>query len=349
MSFLPTSLLSSAAIYWSLAVHAQTAFTSADLPSLTGAQYRAYVTTSEMDVSTRFGVKGGPQRWDFSQPKAADDDIYRVEIVSPADGGKGASFSAAAYAERTTRESGGKQSWSYYRILPARGRAYYGFYDPVANSAKPETVFSALTIDLPDNLQFGQSWSRSVDFKDVVDLGFAQSQLAIHFTSKAEVDGYGTLVLPGIGEVPALRVNEINTYESQELTFGLPLPPQNFRNYYWLVKGVGKAVHIISKGDTAIPPENFKTAATVLRVFEASGIKSLPKLQFVGNLSIGLKGKEAFLSWQREATTTNYRVEFVRDMTSIQWQLLAETKDNFFFDPSLVNENRRFYRVWFSQ
>jgi hypothetical protein len=341
------TLLASAALSWSLAVRAQSTFTSADVPSQIGAQYRAYVTTAETDMSARFGVKGGPQRWDFSQPKGTDDDIYRVEVVSPADGGKGASFPVAAYAERTTRESSGEQSWSYYRIVPAQGRAYYGFYDPVANPAKPETVFSALTVDLPDNLQFGKTWNRSVDFKDVVDLGFSQSDLAVHFTSEAEVDAYGTIVLPGVGEAPALRVNEVNTYEIRELTLGLPLPAQHFRNYYWLVKGVGKAVHIVSKGDTAIPPENFKAASTVLRTFEAPGLKPALSLLGVTNLDVSLRGKDVFLNWQREPTATIYRIETSVDLKASAWELLAETKDNFWFDP--IVRDRRFYRAGFKQ
>ena len=85
----------------------------------------------------------------------------------------------------------------------------------------------------------------------------------------AVVDAYGTLVLPGIGEVPALRVNEEHTYDTQDTTLGLPLGKQYFRNYYWLVKGVGLAVNIISKADTAsVPPDAFKTAATVSRVLK---------------------------------------------------------------------------------
>ena len=117
-----------------------------------------------------------------------------------------------------------------------------------------------------------------VDFEDIIDLGFIESTISVHFTSRAEVDAFGTLVLPGIGEVPALRVNEVNRYDLTEQTLGLPLPSQYFRSYFWLVKGAGKAVHIVSKPDTTTPPTSFNTAASLQRVFESSTVLKPPSL-----------------------------------------------------------------------
>jgi hypothetical protein len=222
-----------------LSGNAQIVFFATNLPARAGTDYyRAYLNTIGTDVSTLLGQSGGPRRWDFSQPQAVGEIIRRTDIVAPSDGGHGAGFSAATYAERDTKESNGQQSWSYYRISNNVGRSYYGFYDANANAACPRKVFSFPTIDLPDGIHYGQTWSRTVDFPDCVDLGGAFFQLDVHFTSQSEVDAYGAVVLPRLGEVPALRVNEVNTYVVS--LSSLPISTQNFRNYYWLAAASAK-------------------------------------------------------------------------------------------------------------
>jgi len=329
---------------------AQIQFSATDLPQQIGAYSRAYVSTGNVAVASLPGAKGGPQRWDFSYAQGVGDHVRRLDLVAPTDGGHGADFPEAAYAERTTREASGSQSWEYYRIIPTQGRTYYGFYDPVSNAADPVTVFDAPTIDLPETIALNQSWQRTVDFTDLIDIGFIQVTVLVKFTSEAVVDAYGTVVLPAIGEVPALRVNEVNTYETFDLTLGLPLDTQIFRNYYWLVKDVGKAVHIISKPETTVPPENFQTASTVLRVFESSAVKPPPLRLSVKNLRAALKGKELFLTWDKESPATGYEVEFVdRLAPQATWSPLPKPTDNFLFDPLIVGPGSRFYRVFFTQ
>lgn len=326
--------------------HAQTAFTVADLPTQVGEFYRAYVNTNEVRVNQRLGTTGGPQRWDFSAASGPGDKLGRVDIVLPTDQGHGAAFPDAAYAERTTYEAGGGQSWSYFSILPDQGRAYYGFYDPLSNPVDPLTVFNTPTIDLPATITYTQRWNRTVDFQDVLDIGGIQLVVMLHFTSDAVVDAYGTLVLPGIGEIAALRVNEVNAYESTDITFGLPLGTTYCRNYYWLAKGIGKAVHIISAGYDSTPPEDFGVAKTVWRVFEASRVVKPKQYSPVKNLCIDLKGKEVFLSWEREPAASSYRIQFTdRLVPPLAWTSFPAVADNFHFDGAVSSEAQRYYRV----
>jgi hypothetical protein len=325
----------------------QTTFTLADLPASLGEFYRAYVRTNELDVSGFIGPKGGPRRWDFSAQRGADEEVRRIDIVSPQDGGHGSGFGAAGYAERTTRASDGLQSWSYYAALPEEGRAYFGFYDPISNPVDPATVFEAPTIDLPAHVVYGQTWRREVDFRDVLDLGFIQIDVLVHFTCDAAVDAYGSVVLPEIGEVPALRVNELHTYDTQDITLGLPIGQQSIRSYYWLVKNVGQAVQIISKPDpTAPPPESFRTAATFYRVFESSRLAAPHQPESVKNLRIAKKGAEVFLSWDAESPATQYQVEAADglDATAL-WRVLTKTTDSFLFAPFDRALGTQFYRV----
>lgn len=325
----------------------QTVFTLADLPSSVGDFCRAYVSTNELDVSGLIGTKGGPQRWDFSAQPGADEEVRRIDVVSPQDGGHEAGFGEAGYAERTTRVSNGLQSWSYYAALPDEGRAYFGFYDPISNPVDPATVFDAPTIDLPARVAYGQTWHREVDFRDLLDLGFIQIDVLIHFTCDAGADAYGSVVLPGIGEVPALRVNELHTYDTQDITLGLPLGQQYVRSYYWLVKDVGQAVQIISKPDsTAPPPDRFRSAATFYRVFESSRLASSHQPQSVKNLRIARKGAEVFLSWDPESAATRYQVEAADGLgATASWRLLMQTTDSFLFAPFDRALGAQFYRV----
>src|SRR5688572_13981651 len=129
-------------------VQAQTRFTIADLPSQPGDYYRAYVLADESNVAGRLGVAGGPQQWNFAEPKSDREEIRRMDIVPPSDAPCASDFPNASYAERVTRENNGKKSWSFYKLLPGQGRMYYGFCDPIANPAKPTTIFDQPTIDI---------------------------------------------------------------------------------------------------------------------------------------------------------------------------------------------------------
>ncbi len=241
-------------------------------------------------------------------------------------------------------ESDGALSWSIYSIASGVGRAYYGWVDTNANPANPVIVFNAPTVDLPDSIQFGRTWTRSVDWMDVLDIGF-QLQIAIHFTSEARVDAYGTVLLPEIGEVPALRVNEVNTYQSTDLTFGFPIPDQHFRNFYWLVRGIGKAVHVISPGFTSVPPEDLTTAKTVLRVFEASDVVVPAEPRAVVGLHIQSQNGLVTLSWEADTNATSYCLETIGDFSE-NWNIRTNLEVNLWSEPMPVAERQRFYRVW---
>jgi len=330
----------------SLPLFAQPVFTSQDLPSTPGQWYRAYVDTSGVDVATWVRPKGGPHRWDFSSPRVVPERIERVDIVPASDGGHGGSFPGATYAERLSRESSPIQSWSFYALAPGRGRLYFGFHDAVSKPANPVTAFRESTLDIPD-LGPGSSWERAVTFEDSIDAGIAVVPVLIEFTSRATVDAWGSVVLPGLGEMPAWRVNEVNTYVATDTSLGFPLGKYYVRNYFWLVKGIGKAVHMISKSSSAVPPEDFGPSAYVHRVFESSAIPSVPTFTPATGLSAARKGDEIFLSWDRGTSNTTYVVQVAPGLNSGEsWSGLVTNRDTFLFDPIPRGAGQRFYRVF---
>jgi hypothetical protein len=318
---------------------AQIAFSITNLPSQIGDYHRAYVDTNAVNVSTLLGQPGGPQQWDFSQPRGVNEFIQRMDVVSPTDGANAASFPQATYAERLTSESDGTCSWSYYQIITNEGRAYYGFVDTNSNPEMPIKVFDSPTIDLPATIQFEQTWNRTADYQDfAVFITFA-----VHFTAQASVDAYGTLLLPEIGEVPALRVNEVHEYDYIDETLGIANYTNYFRYYYWLVPGIGKAVEIISEPDsTGPPPENLTTAGTLSRVFRASGVQPAPYP--VANLRIHFQDGQAMLDWNVETNALSYQVEAISNLGTNNWQLAGEPATNAWSEPATNAE--RFFRVF---
>jgi hypothetical protein len=323
-------------------VHAQVVFAIDHLPSRVGDYRRAYLSTNETDVSGLLGAPGGPRRWDFARARQTGEVVRRMDVVATSDGGHQASFPGAAYAERATRESDGALSWSYYQIIPERGREYYGFYDAAANPALPVKAFAAPTIDLPARIEFGQSWSRTVEFGDLLDALFFQVRVAVRFTCQARVDAWGTLVLPGLGEVPALRVNEANRYDFTDMSLGLPIPSQYFRNYYWLTPGIGKAVEIVAAGEGGVPPENFTIAKTVLRVFESASQVALP----VSDLRICLEDGVPNLRWRAGTTAGAYRVETTGNLPAVNWRVLARVNTNAWRSPFAASQKEAWFRVF---
>jgi hypothetical protein len=318
--------------------NAQTNFPITALPTDIGSWQRAYVGT-DVDVSTRLGQPGGPQRWDFSYAPGATDALQRRETVAVSDGGHGASYPNATYAERLTSETTGATSWSYYRVAAASGRTYYGFFDEVANPTCPGKVFAPPTTDLPAVLSFGQTWSRTLDFYDCIDAGFLVIDLAITFTASAEVDAYGTLVLPDIGEVPAVRVNEVHTYDVVDETLGIFDQFYQFRNYYWLVPGIGKAVDLLSNAQATVPPANLSTARSLWRVFQSRPWTAC-------DLRLRIQDTQALLTWRPETETSGYQIEMRPDLSpGSAWQFLTETTGHAYSEPFLPNAPQRLFRV----
>ncbi len=319
--------------------HGQITFSVATLPHEIGDYNRAYLATN-VDVSGPLGNPGGPQRWDFSQPQASGEVIQRTDVVPPTDGGNQAPFPQATYAERARNESTGALTWSYYQVVPNQGREYYGFVDTNSNPDSPIKTFSAPTIDLPDPVQFTQTWTRSADFADFAVL----IDFEVHFTAQARVDAYGTVALPDLGVLPALRVNEVHEYDYIDLTFGAFNYTNYFRDYYWLAPGVGKAVEIISPGsNTGAPPENFTSAAAMTRVFETGSVQ--PAAQTVSPLRLHLQDGQAILDWGAGANASGYRVEFASPLAAGNWSMCAEPFLNTWTEPVGTNA-QRFYRVF---
>ena len=322
-------------------LHAQPLFHSSNLPGRTGDYCRAYFSTN-VNVASLIAPATGAQRWDISQSQQPGELIRRTDIVGPDDGGNGASFPNAAFAERDTDEPNSQIAWRYY-TLTNQGRLYYGFYNPVDDSATPLVVFDQPTCDIPSTVQLGQSWNRSVNWTNIVFFSFP---VAYHFTASAQVDAYGTLVLPGIGEVPALRVKEVHDYEESENVSGswFPIVSQTNIYYYWLSPQIGIAAQVLQLGDNTLFPTPLPNTNAFLRVFESS-VSSNQSTSPVTGLRLHLQGNLAILNWNQQTNIAGYQVESLGALTSTNWQVLGAPGTNSWSDPLTLTQ--RFYRVFY--
>ncbi len=301
----------------------QITFLSTDWLTTTGSYYRAYVSS---DVSAPFvgTATNTPQRWDFSQPKQDGEFLRRMDIVPISDGGHGDRFPNATYAERFIDDV--YSIWDYYHINPSLNRTYHGFFNGGLLGASSITPPA---LDVPDAVSFGSNWNSTY----VLEGEFFLTRQTIN----AVIDAYGMLVLPHLGEVPALRVNQL-TFQYMYLNNGTPLGSDYFREYYWLARGVGKAMHIVSEHSPTPPPLSFANAASVRRVFEVRPWR-------VADLQIKRQGTAAVLYWTQETNTSGYRVETIGTVISTNWQVLGEPNSNTWSTSLSATQAQRFFRV----
>lgn len=338
----------------------QITITSDDMFNQIGQWYRQYANASDMDATGLAGTVGGPQVWNFAA--GPQDLVYRFDIVDRLDGGHGADFPDAAFAERKTNESTSAQSWMYLKQAPGSGRANYGFYDPAFSATMPSTPFASPIVDFPASMAMGNSWSVGTSFETEVDvLGMFVWPARILYSASATVDAHGIINLPGIGFSDCLRINEIATYVVEVDAFddgeeGEPLESldpnyQYFttyyvRNYYWLCKEKGIVAQLTSPQETAPPADGFPIAAQFVRTFELHHpvIENPPGA--VTNLTITVTGGRALLTWSKPA----YASRFVLQATAepgpqAVWETLTNTTANFYVDESPSTVLRRCYRV----
>ena len=339
---------------------AQIQFTTNDLPCQIGQYNDAYIG-SNVDVfryltlltnlpSPIGGNTPDPQSWSFSQGQQLSELILRTDIISPAAGANGSYFPSASYAEQDTMEPSSVMGWSYYGFGcqgTNQGRIFYGFDGPVAG-ASAVGVFVPPTIDIPATVKLGQTWTRSLYWST---LYYEVILVSNYLAASATVDAFGSLSLPGIGTVQALRVHEVHSYTISEVTDPPILFDMHTNDYYyWLVPGVGVAVQVILYGNNVLHPVDMPCTNTVQRLYFASYFtnsivtgsgNSFPT--FSTNLQISLQGTSVVLNWDAFTNSTNYEVDFTTSLSPASWLPLGTTAGNTWTDS--MSYTQGFYRV----
>lgn len=343
--------------FGSLAGQAQITISASDMFNQVGQYYRAYSNDGDANVSGLLGSVGGPQAWDFTT--GPQDLIYRFDYLPAESAGHGAMFPGATFAERKTVESTGATAFMYLEQVTGKGRMNYGFFDPEFSSTLPASPFNPAINDFPDTISYEDTWSVSTTFDTEIVLfdpdpdegGEWAIPARINYSATATADAHGILNQPGIGFGECLRVNELASYDITVDLMGdgsyQSLDFQYVRNLYFLRKGNGIAVQVTSKQQATPPPDNFATAAAVVRMFETNHAAGGNEEVFIKDFRISMGKDQALLQWSKTSGVASYRVEYTTDLAAPRggWQELRSTTANFVIDDTVKTAPRRLYRV----
>jgi hypothetical protein len=311
---------------------AQITIPISSLPDLIGEYNLSYVRTNA-DLAALIG-KPGSNYWDFSGPQAAEDDIGRMDIVPVSDGGYGGAFPGASFAEKFSGGLVSGTSWEYYDQNAADGLVFYGSYEPVGYGADPSVPIHPPTAILPSVLFYGEWWTNGYSFTVADPLLGDVSAL---YQSDATVDAYGTLQLPGVGAVPALRLTLIENY--YEDLFGELLPFQSDTNWEWLTPGIGYAAQIIFYAPNAFSVAAQPYTNGFSRVFFSTPSLPPPAPRLT------LQADDATLAWGASSNASGYVVQTSTNLLSTHWVPVAQLTNLSITIPDPAGAEQQFFRV----
>ena len=315
----------------SVAARAQTTLSAGDVYHAIG-EYDLSYFRSNLDLSVFIG-KPGSNYWDFSQPQASNDTVARMDAVAMSDGGHGTAFAGANFALRYQGGAFSETDWDYYELDPTNGLVYYGSYEAVGEGANPATPITPPTSVLPWLVQYGDSWTNAYGF-NVTDPLFGV--IPVSYTSTSTVDAYGTMVLPGIGAVSALRITEVEDYE--EDIFGLEFP-QLDTNWTWLAPGIGFAAQAFNLGQDSYSASAETYSNSLSRVFLPPPLAASPAAQLT------LQSNVAELTWSSISNASGYVVQNSTNLSLAQWPMVGQLTNQALAIPITPGVSQQFFRV----
>jgi hypothetical protein len=335
----------------------QITITSLDMFNAPGQYYRSYAADGDTDVTGMVGPQGGPQTWNFAT--GPEDAVLRFDYLTPGEAGAPAAlFPDATLVERKRVEATGKEAFMFLDQQMGTGRMNYGYYDEATTGPTglddPAGVFAPPLLDFPESITYGSTWSAATTWFNAM-LG---APLRINYQATAEADAYGFVILPDLGFVECLRVNELveTTYEikfpgDEDPDTGTggdytPVATYYVRNMYWLAKDKGIVAQMTSKQASTPPPDEFPTAAQFIRMFETNHPEGSRDPQPVTDLSVTRGKGQLLLSWTKPLNARSFRVEFTSALgPNAEWRELATTSSNFALDTLEGREPARYYRI----
>ncbi len=326
-----------------------------DMFNEVGLYYRAYINNGNYPVSNRMGSAGADQFWDFSQ--GPTDQILRFDYVSSVGLAQSADFPLAQLAEHKTVEGVGKDEWIFFEQVPGVGRKVYGFYSDSFSPGMPSIPFSQPIIDFPATIAHGAAWQTSFVTESMFPLSDPEGELLpdipiqTTWNSTFKADAWGVALLPNLGIVDVLRINEDQVVDiAADLGDGvwLHIETDYVRSYYWLSPGRGIVAQMTSLQSSSPPPATFDMATAFVRMFETNkqGGSGSTDPQPVDNLRVTVSNGRVLVQWSKAANATSYEVEYsTGGLGPESWQPVGTTAGEYLFDNDGFGHQTRFYRV----
>jgi hypothetical protein len=237
-----------------------------DLHTQPDLYYRAYANAYQPILGTSYAVgnvmgSAGPDRfWDFSQ--GPTDRTLRFDYLGPSGVPEAADFPLATVIERKTVEGTGDIEWLMLEPVPGLGRKVHGLHSESFSPSLPSIPFSQPIVDFPDGIRYQDTWTTSMitesmfpSFDPEWSLDFP---MQITWNSTFTADAWGRMLLPNLGLLNVLRINEELTVDiAADLGDGYQhIETDYVRNYYWLSPGRGIVAELHSTQGSSMPPEN---------------------------------------------------------------------------------------------
>ena len=315
-----------------LSVRAQLNFPASQVFNVAGEYDQSYYSTN-INLAALIG-SAGSNYWVFSQTQQANETIWEMDVLPVSDGGHGADFAGATFAQRSLGGPFPETAWEYYSLDPTNGLVLYGTYSATGEGSSANQPITPPASVLPVVVHYGDSWNIAYSFT-VVDSFFGS--VPVDYTATCTVDAYGLAALPGFGVVPVLRITQAEDYA--EVIFGMEFP-QLDTNWIWVAEGIGYAAQA-----TAYAPDTYSLSAesytnSFSRVFQNSPLRIVPAAQIV------VQTNAVVLTWNRVDKSSGYAIQTCTNlMNSAPWVPVAQLTNLSFSLPVTSVSGAQFYKI----
>jgi len=260
-----------------------------------------------------------------------------MDVVSTSVGPYGTNFPAANFAWQYNGGAIEGTSWEYYSLDASNGLVFYGIYYPTSYEGVEPLPITPQVPVLPATVFYGQTWTTQYQFT-IEDLLFGDVPGLYQATNN--IDAYGTLQLPGLEPVPALRIAEVETYFEQDILFGGWDVFQQDTNWLWLAEGLGFAVQADSFAPNAVDPADQPYTNSFSREFVSPISKPAPKV----TITLNAISNSVKLSWGALSNVDGYLIEYSTNLSAGAWLPVSQTTSNTLSVP-MPNQKQTFIRV----
>ena len=214
------------------------------------------------------GVAGEENVWDFTEFSAGEEFQHEFASLSDLEPEQTQHFPNATFAEALTDRAGNLELVVFYDRDEERQQFHGGWF----GTRLPEGQVNRCVINNPPLVErrypytVGDSWEAQTTFEATVESLLGQVTAVSTQSSSFEIDAWGTVILPELGEIQCLRIHHSQT-TIIEIGGIFPLTDTvRSRSYYWASKEYGEVARIIGPqnsellGDPEAPPLNFGKA-----------------------------------------------------------------------------------------
>ena len=149
------------------------------------------------------GQEGGPQTWDFRNAPGTFENRY-FYAATDADNPEHALYPGAQIIELLSQDGAPANDKTFLRFQEGIGKETIGF-STQEGGAQSDSPFASPLLEFPEHFSLGERWDDGATFPLSLTVLTVVVEAEVKVEQAVEVDAWGTVILPGLGEVDALR------------------------------------------------------------------------------------------------------------------------------------------------